>query len=53
VPGVHTAIVGTTKPARWQENAALLSEGALPKIEIARIRARWREVAESSWEGQI
>ena len=52
-PGVHTAIVGTTKPARWQENAALLERGALPKKEFERIRARWRAVAESSWEGQV
>jgi aryl-alcohol dehydrogenase-like predicted oxidoreductase len=53
VPGVHTAIVGTTKPSRWQENAALLERGALPKREFDGIRARWRAVAEPSWEGQI
>jgi hypothetical protein len=53
VPGVHTAIVGTTKPERWQENAALLGRGALPPAEFERIRARWREVADASWEGQV
>jgi aryl-alcohol dehydrogenase-like predicted oxidoreductase len=53
VPGVHTAIVGTTKPERWQENAALLRAGALPAKEIERIRARWREVADASWVGQV
>ena len=53
VPGVHTAIVGTTKPERWQENAALLAAGALPKKDFDGIRARWRDVAEASWEGQV
>jgi aryl-alcohol dehydrogenase-like predicted oxidoreductase len=53
VPGVHTAIVGTTKPERWQENAALLAAGVLPKKEFDGIRARWRDVAEASWEGQV
>ena len=52
VPGVHTAIVGTAKPERWEENAALLRRGALPAAEFDRIRARWREVADPSWEGQ-
>ena len=51
-PGVHTAIVGTTKPDRWQANAALLASGALPAAEFERIRARWRAVARASWEGQ-
>jgi aryl-alcohol dehydrogenase-like predicted oxidoreductase len=49
---VHTAIVGTTKPERWQQNAALLAGGALSKKEFEQIRARWREVADASWEGQ-
>ena len=53
VPGVHTAIVGTTKPGRWQQNAALLQPGALPPGEFERIRARWREVADEAWEGQV
>ena len=53
VPGVHTAIVGTTKPERWHENAALLRRGALPQKEYDAIRARWRQVADASWEGQV
>jgi aryl-alcohol dehydrogenase-like predicted oxidoreductase len=53
LPGVHTAIVGTTRPERWQQNAALLARGPLPTKEFERVRARWREVAESTWVGQI
>lgn len=53
VPGVHTAIVGTTKPERWQQNAALLGAGPLAAAEFERIRARWGEVATSSWVGQV
>jgi aryl-alcohol dehydrogenase-like predicted oxidoreductase len=53
VPGVHTAIVGTTRPERWRENAALLQAGGLPPREFEHIRARWREVADGSWEGQV
>src|SRR5881296_4010679 len=52
-PGVHTAIVGTTKPERWLQNAALLQAGALPPREFEQIRARWHEVADGSWEGQV
>lgn len=50
--GVHTLIVGTTRPGRWRENAALLAAGPLPAAELAVIRARWREVADPSWIGQ-
>ena len=53
VPGVHTAIVGTTKVERWQQNAALLAAGAPPPDAFERIRARWRAVAEASWVGQV
>jgi aryl-alcohol dehydrogenase-like predicted oxidoreductase len=52
VAGVHTAIVGTTKPERWSQNAAHLEAGALPAQEFETIRARWREAAEASWAGQ-
>src|SRR5262249_12622497 len=53
VPGVHTAIVGTAKPERWEQNAALVEAGGLPRAGVARIRGRWREVADASWEGQV
>ncbi len=53
VPGVHTAIVGTTKPERWAQNAAFLAAGPLPAREIGGIRARWDEVADTSWVGQV
>ncbi len=51
-PGVCTAIVGTTKPGRWADNAALLQNGPLPLSEIDAIRARWQEVAAPDWVGQ-
>jgi aryl-alcohol dehydrogenase-like predicted oxidoreductase len=53
VPGVHTAIVGTARPGRWRENAAALEAGPLPRSQFEAIRARWREVAEPGWTGQI
>ena len=52
VPGVHTAIVGTTNPDRWQENASLLASGPLAEAQVSRIRARWKEVATADWTGQ-
>ena len=53
VPGVHTAIVGTTKPGRWRENAELLRAGPLPAEEFEAIRARWREAAGPDWGGEV
>jgi aryl-alcohol dehydrogenase-like predicted oxidoreductase len=52
VPGVHTAIVGTTKPGRFSENAAVITSGPLPGELFARIRSRWQQVAQPSWAGQ-
>jgi len=52
VPGVQVAIAGTTNPGRWPQNAAVVARGPLPPAEYARIRARWREVAEPDWGGR-
>lgn len=52
VPGVHTAIVGTSKPERWQENARLLEGGPLRATEYDNIRERWDDIAPRTWVGQ-
>ena len=52
VPGIHTAIVGTTRPERFEENAAVLVGGSLPTQLFESIRSRWREVANERWAGQ-
>jgi aryl-alcohol dehydrogenase-like predicted oxidoreductase len=53
VPGVHTAIVGTARPGRWRDNAAILQAGPLPATEFEAIRSRWGALAEPDWTGQI
>lgn len=53
VPGVHTAIVGTTKPGRWQQNAEVLATGLLAQQDFESIRTRWMEVAGVDWAGEI
>lgn len=53
VPGVHTAIVGTTKPGRWIENAEHLNQGTLSAQEFDAIRSRWNNVADPSWTGEV
>jgi aryl-alcohol dehydrogenase-like predicted oxidoreductase len=52
VPGVHTAIVGTTKPGRFAENAATVAAGPLSTELFEGVRTRWREVAQPTWVGQ-
>ncbi|KIL38582.1 aldo/keto reductase [Gordoniibacillus kamchatkensis] len=51
-PGVHTAIVGTKNPGRWQQNADLLKAGPLPQSVYDAIRARFRDVSKGQWAGQ-
>jgi aryl-alcohol dehydrogenase-like predicted oxidoreductase len=53
VPGVHAVIVGTARPERWEQNAALLRGGLLPAADVERIRTRWAQVADASWVGQV
>jgi aryl-alcohol dehydrogenase-like predicted oxidoreductase len=53
VDGVDTAIVGTTQPDRWRQNAELLRAGALDPKQFQAIRSRWKSVAGTDWVGQI
>jgi aryl-alcohol dehydrogenase-like predicted oxidoreductase len=53
VPEVHTAIVGTAKLGRFNENAAMLAAGPLSAEQFEHIRTRWREIADPTWVGQI
>ena len=52
VPGVHTAIAGTSKPERWAQNARRVEVGPLPAAEFDAIRTRWSERAALDWTGQ-
>ena len=52
VPGVATAIVGTTQPDRWRQNAELLKAGPLDPREWNAMRSRWKAVAGPDWVGQ-
>jgi aryl-alcohol dehydrogenase-like predicted oxidoreductase len=53
VPGVHIAIVGTTRPGRWEENAGYASKGALNPSAYEAIRTRWKQESSPQWIGQI
>lgn len=53
LPGVHTTVIGTTNPKRFAQNVALAAAGPLSAKEVSAIRARWSEVAQPDWVGQI
>jgi aryl-alcohol dehydrogenase-like predicted oxidoreductase len=53
LPGVHVAIVGTSKPERWRENAAYVRKGPLSKNALEAIRDKWKTVANAQWVGQV
>ena len=52
VPGVHTAIVGTSKPERWLQNVKIAEAGPLGESEFQSIRQRWDDVRSRTWIGQ-
>jgi aryl-alcohol dehydrogenase-like predicted oxidoreductase len=51
-PGVHCAIVGTTRPGRFEQNARSAALGRLSGRQYDAIRARWRAVAKPGWTGE-
>jgi hypothetical protein len=51
-PGVSTAIVGTKRLERIEQNIGYAAAGPLPPAEYDAIRARWRSVARRDWTGQ-
>lgn len=54
VEGVDTAIVGTTKPGRWKENADMLKQIDFSEKDFKRIRERWAELSDGkNWKGQV
>ncbi len=54
IEGVDTAIVGTTKPGRWKENAEMLEQIDFSEKDFKRIRERWAEISDGkNWKGQV
>jgi hypothetical protein len=52
VPGVHTAIVGTTKPDHLLQNVADIEARQMTDLEFDAIRVRWNATAHQDWVGQ-
>jgi aryl-alcohol dehydrogenase-like predicted oxidoreductase len=50
--GVHTAIVGTTRPEHLRANVQTLT-GRMPADEYMAIRSRWERVATEEWVPQM
>jgi len=51
---VATAIVGTKKPSRWQENADLFEQVDFSESDFKAIRERWQEISKGKdWKGQV
>jgi aryl-alcohol dehydrogenase-like predicted oxidoreductase len=52
VPGVHTAIVGTSRLEHWRKNAEFAAAGTLDAVRFERIRNVWKRAAQPDWAGQ-
>lgn len=50
---VSVAIVGTTKPGRFEQNLRALADTGLTDVQLQAIRDRWLAVADASWVGQV
>jgi len=53
VPGVNTAIVGTTSPKHLLQNAKYAGMGPLSEDEFKAIRLRWQQRSNGEWEAQM
>lgn len=54
IESVDAAIVGTTKPSRWQENAEMLEQIDFSEKDFQKIRERWQEISDGkNWKGQV
>ncbi len=53
VSGICTAIVGTTKAARFQQNIEAVSHGKLDDATFKSIRDHWLKMASKTWVGQV
>ncbi|HBS28350.1 MAG TPA: aldo/keto reductase [Phycisphaerales bacterium] len=50
---IDLMIVGSSNPARFRQNAEIVAAGPLPAAQVNEIRARWKQVAQPNWFGQI
>lgn len=53
VPGVHTAIAGTTSIDHLKKNVEFAAQGGLDKATFDSIRSQWSRIAEPHWDGEI
>jgi aryl-alcohol dehydrogenase-like predicted oxidoreductase len=52
-PGVHTAIIGTTKPDNAKKNVAIAEKGPLPEHVVQQLRSAFDQAnADGTWIGQ-
>jgi aryl-alcohol dehydrogenase-like predicted oxidoreductase len=51
LPGVHTAIIGTTNPDNARANVAAARKGPLPEDTVKKIRAAFTQAAAGGWPG--
>lgn len=51
MPGVHTAIIGTTNPDNARANIATANKGPLPEDTANKIRDAFKKAADGNWPG--